>query len=117
MKTSPCGRVAALPFVKPMPSELAYGIDLTLESTSREIAQVRSILHHAIDGLMAEFGAHAFGAGAMALQFQDLSDQLLASAARRIENVRVALSAAGELDPPAHPGPASPPRAGDAEFF
>ena len=117
MKTSPCGRVAALPFVQPMPQELAFGIDLTLESTSREIAQVRSILTQAIEGLMEEFGARAFGPGVLALQFQDLADQLLASAARRIENVRVALSAAGELEPPGKVVPPGAPSAGDAEFF
>ncbi|HEX4762807.1 MAG TPA: hypothetical protein VFU92_00665 [Usitatibacter sp.] len=117
MKMSPCGRVAALPFVQPMPQELAFGIDLTLESTSREIAQVRSILTQAIEGLMEEFGARAFGPGVLALQFQDLADQLLGSAARRIDNVRVALAVAGELDEPAAPAPVTAPSAGDAEFF
>jgi hypothetical protein len=117
VRTTPCGRVAALPFVKPLQPELAYGVDLTLESTGREIEQVRSILRHAIDGLVAEFGERAFGAGVMALQFQDLSDQLLASALRRIDNVRVALGAAGDLDPPVPVGPVSAPSAGDAEFF
>ena len=117
MKTSPCGRVAALPFVKPMPQELAFGIDLTLESTSREIAQVRAILGQAIEGLMEEFGGRAFGPGVLALQFQDLADQLLHSASRRIENVRVALAVAGELDEPAARPPATAPSAGDAEFF
>ena len=117
MKTSPCGRVAALPFVQPMPQELAFGIDLTLESTSREIAQVRSILSQAIEGLMEEFGARAFGPGVLALQFQDLADQLLNSASRRIENVRMALAIAGELDEPAVPPPVTAPSAGDAEFF
>jgi len=117
MKTSPCGRVAALPFVQPMPQELAFGIDLTLESTSREIAQVRSILTQAIEGLMEEFGARAFGSGVLALQFQDLADQLLDSASRRIENVRVALAVAAELDEPLPPAPVTAPSAGDAEFL
>ena len=117
MTSTPCGRVAAIPFVKPMPQELAYGIDLTLQSTHREIAQVRSILEHAIEGLMAEFGPLARAQGVLALQFQDLADQLLASAGRRIENVRVALSAAGELETPAKAAPPGAPSAGDAEFF
>jgi len=117
MKTSPCGRVAALPFVQPMPQELALGIDLTLESTSRETAQVRSILTQAIEGLMEEFGARAFGPGVLALQFQDLADQLLNSASRRIDNVRLALAIAGELDEPVAPPPVTAPSAGDAEFF
>lgn len=115
--SSAFGRVAAIPFVKPVPQELAYGIDLTLQSTSREIAQVRSILEHAVEGLMAEFGTLAHAEGVLALQFQDLADQLLASAARRIDNVRVALSAAGELEPPAKVDPPGAPSAGDAEFF
>jgi len=117
VRTTPCGRVAALPFVQPMPQELAFGIDLTIESTQREIEQVRSILLKAVEGLVAEFGARAFGPAVMALQFQDLSDQLLASAARRLDNVRVALCAAAELNPPAKPVPMSAPSAGDAEFF
>jgi hypothetical protein len=100
-----------------MPRELAYGIDLTLESTSREIAQVRAILRRAIEDLVADFGARAMGSGVLALQFQDLSDQLLESAARRIDNVRIAVGAAGELEPPATPVAASAPSAGDAEFF
>jgi hypothetical protein len=118
MTSTPCGRVAAIPFVKPMPQELAYGIDLTLQSTIREIAQVRSILEHAIEGLMAEFGPLARAEGVLALQFQDLADQLLASAARRIEKRppwRSAPRASWSL--PRRPAPPGAPSAGDAEFF
>ena len=71
--------------------ELALGIDSTLEGAEREIAQVRAILAAAVDGLIGEFGERAMGEAVVALQFQDLSDQLLASVRRRIEMVRIAL--------------------------
>ena len=71
--------------------DLALGMDAALEGAEREVAQVRAILAAAVDGLITEFGEHAMNEGAVALQFQDLSDQLLASVRRRIEMVRVAL--------------------------
>ena len=62
-----------------------------LESTERELRQVRGILRAAVENLVQEFGARAFREGAIALQFQDLSDGLLASAQRRIALVRAAI--------------------------
>jgi hypothetical protein len=77
---------------------------------------VRNILRGAIEGLMAEFGPRAFREGVVALQFQDLSDQLLANAQRRIDMVRGALGK--ELAPPAAPRNAPGPCSGGAiEFF
>ena len=94
MRSTPSGRAMARHASSPISAELAHGMDLTLESTGREIGQVRSILREAIERLLVEFGARALGPGVVALQFQDLSDQLLASAERRIELVRIALGRA-----------------------
>jgi hypothetical protein len=90
--SSPCGRVAALAFVRATP-ELELGIELTLQSALRDIEQVRGILRDAIGGLMAEFGHDARREAVVALQFQDLSEQLLVRASRRIETVRAACGA------------------------
>jgi hypothetical protein len=75
----------------PICSELALGMDATLEGVEREITQVRAILSSAVDGLIREFGERAVTHGVVALQFQDLADQLLANARRRIEMVREAI--------------------------
>jgi hypothetical protein len=77
--------------MRPIGSELALGMDATLEAAERELSQVRAILRLAIDGLVAEFGAAARREGVVALQFQDVSDQILASAGRRLGMVRTAL--------------------------
>ena len=112
MIASPCGRVVA--YAPVIGAELALGMDLTLETTGREIDQVRAVLRRAIDGLMAEFGEKAVHEAVVALQFQDLSEQLLASAARRIARVRSALG----LRPGDFPDePASPVRACEPEYF
>ena len=77
---------------------------------------MRAILQLAIDGLVAEFGAAARREGVVALQFQDISDQILASAGRRLGMVRTALgkdvAAPPHLD--AHPASLF---AGTTEFF
>jgi hypothetical protein len=100
----------------PISCELALGMDATLESTERELAQVRRILRSAVEGLMVEFGARAFREGVVALQFQDLSDQLLAKAQHRIEMVRVALGK--DVAPPAATQyPTDPSTGGDIEYF
>jgi hypothetical protein len=114
MNASPCGLVFARS--NPLAAELALGIDLSLESSLREIDQVRVLLARAIDGLMAEFGARAVDEAVTALQFQDLSDQLLASATRRIHKVRAALSHDCDAS---HDAPAEPVRSAGqpAEFF
>jgi hypothetical protein len=109
MKRSCAGRA-------PIGCELALGMDATLEATERELGQVRTILRSAVEGLMVEFGSRAFREGVVALQFQDLSDQLLANAQRRIDLVRCALGK--EVAPPAASRQAPGPFAGGAiEFF
>jgi hypothetical protein len=96
--------------------ELALGMDATLEATERDLGQVRAILRTAVEGLMVEFGSRAMREGVIALQFQDLSDQLLANAERRIEMLRTVLGK--HVAAPATATPASTPLAsGTAEFF
>ncbi len=110
MRRSVSGRSAAIC------SELALGMDATLEGAEREVAQVRAILAAAVDGLIQEFGERAVSEGVVALQFQDLSDQLLASVRRRIEMVRIALGK--QVARPARAAPAAAPLVrGTAEFF
>jgi len=110
VRRSVAGRSAAIG------PELALGMDATLEGAEREVAQVRAILAGAVDGLIREFGERAVNEGVVALQFQDLSDQLLVSVRRRIEMVRVALGK--QVKAPAGAAPAaSPPGRGPAEFF
>jgi hypothetical protein len=91
MKASPGGRLAKAMVHLPVSCELAYAADTTLESTEREVAQVREILRLAIDGLVAEFGEAARREGVVALQFQDVCDQLLASVGRRLGMLRSVL--------------------------
>lgn len=73
-------------------------VDTQLESSQREIADVRSILVDAVARLMRDrFGRNDclategnIGADTVtALQFQDLSDQLLAHASTRLDALRV----------------------------
>jgi hypothetical protein len=110
VKRSVSGKSAAIS------CELALGMDAALEGAEREVAQVRAILAAAVDGLIGEFGERAVSEGVVALQFQDLSDQLLASVRRRIEMVRNALGK--QLAGPSRPAPpAQPLSRGSAEFF
>jgi hypothetical protein len=110
VKRTVCGKGSAIS------SELALGMDAALEGAERDVAQVRAILAAAVDGLIREFGPRAVNEGVVALQFQDLSDQLLASVRRRIEMVRIALG--NQLTAPAHAAPADAPLGrGTAEFF
>ena len=67
--------------------------DAELESSEREVGDVRAILAEAADRLLHDFTR---GQALTALQFQDLSDQLLATALRRIAAVRAQLRAAGQ---------------------
>jgi hypothetical protein len=73
-------------------------VDTQLDSSQREIADVRSILVDAVARLIRDgFGRtecrlpeSAIGAESVtALQFQDLSDQLLAHASTRLDALRV----------------------------
>jgi hypothetical protein len=95
--------------------ELALGMDATLEATERELTQVRAILRDAIDALVAEFGAAAVSEGVVALQFQDLSDQILASVERRIGMLRSVLGL--EVIAPSKDGTDAPIDTGHPEFF
>jgi hypothetical protein len=111
MTASPSGRIRP----ELLSCELALGMDATLESSEREIGQVRDILRTAVEGLIAEFGERAASQAVVALQFQDLSDQLLASAARRIEMVRLVLGK--NVAAPITPIPAAALAGGPAEYF
>jgi hypothetical protein len=100
-------------------------MSLALESTHGELDRVRAILRDAAAHLMAELGEPRALAvrgkrctarkAVMAMQFQDLSDQLLASAQRRIGVVREALHQGREFEPRALP--ARPLAAGEMEIF
>ena len=86
-------------------AELGDRIDAQLASAQREIDEVRAILRDAIARLLPAFReSHggdsgesvqpAFGEAFQALQFQDISDQLLAHAQARIGALRNALAPA-----------------------
>jgi hypothetical protein len=109
MKRSCAGRA-------PIGCELALGMDATLEATERDLGRVRTILRCAVEGLMVEFGANAFREGVVAMQFQDLSDQLLANAQRRIDMVRCALGKEVAAPVAQHPAPGLS-AGGPIEFF
>ena len=109
MRRSVSGKSAAIG------PELALGMDAALEIAEREVAQVRAILAGAVEGLISEFGERAVSEGVVALQFQDLSDQLLASVRRRIEMVRIALGR--QVTAPQAPAAPAPLGRGTAEFF
>ncbi len=115
MTSTPAGRLSTAMVHLPITCELALAADAALESTEREVAQVRAILRLAIDGLVAEFGDAARREGVVALQFQDVSDQLLASVVRRLGMLRSVLA----RDMPA-PTPDKGPAhlyVGTTEFF
>jgi hypothetical protein len=99
---------------EPLSCELALGMDATLEATQRELAHVRAILSSAVEGLMVEFGARAVREGVVALQFQALSDRLLANAQRRIEMLRAVL---GKEIPAPEGSVGAAPRGGGIDFL
>ena len=115
MKAVPCGRLATSLVHANVSCELALGMDATLEAAQREISQVRALLGRAIDGLVKEFGETARREGVVALQFQDVSDQFLARAGRRIGLVRSVLGR--DVNAPIDAPNADAIRAGAAEFF
>lgn len=115
MKTAPCGRLATSMVHATVTCELALGMDATLEAAQREISQVRAILARAVDGLVSEFGDRAKREGVVALQFQDVSDQFLARAGRRIGMVRSVLGR--DVNAPIEGPDAAAIHAGAAEFF
>ena len=86
-------------------AEVGDRVDAQLASAQREIDEVRAILRDAIARLLPAFReSHggdsgesvppAFGEAFQALQFQDISDQLLAHAQSRIGALRKALAPA-----------------------
>lgn len=115
MSAAPCGRLATSMIHATVTCELALGMDATLEAAQREISQVRAILSRAIDGLVTEFGDSARREGVVALQFQDISDQFLARAGRRIGMVRSVLGR--DVTAPIEGPSAEAIKAGAAEFF
>ena len=68
--------------VVPVLSECIRLVDEQIASSQREMGDVRSILEDAIARLIRDRSS------ATALQFQDISDQLLAHASARLESVR-----------------------------
>ena len=88
--------------------------EVELEWSEREVRDVRAILADAAARLLGEVSQ---GQALTALQFQDISDQLLASALRRIAAVRAAMRASrvGGCPSPALPGAASPVQRADLQ--
>jgi hypothetical protein len=68
--------------VTPVINECIRLVDEQLESSQREMGDVRSILEDAVARLMRDRSS------ATALQFQDISDQLLAHASGRLASLR-----------------------------
>ena len=68
--------------VVPVVSECFRLVDEQIASSQREMGDVRSILEDAIARLIQDRSS------ATALQFQDISDQLLAHAAARLQSLR-----------------------------
>ena len=68
--------------VTPVINECIRLVDEQLASSQREMGDVRSILEDAVVRLIRDRSS------ATALQFQDISDQLLAHASERLESVR-----------------------------
>ena len=68
--------------VVPVLSECIRLVDEQIASSQRELGDVRSILEDAIARLIRDRSS------ATALQFQDISDQLLAHAGKRLEALR-----------------------------
>ena len=74
--------------VVPVVSECFRLVDEQIASSQREMGDVRSILEDAIARLIKDRSS------ATALQFQDISDQLLAHAAGRLQAVRAEMERA-----------------------
>jgi len=85
-----------------------------LESSEREVRDVRAILADAAARLLHDVSQ---GQALTALQFQDISDQLLASALRRITAVRARMraSAVGGCPCPVLPSAESPVHRADLQ--
>ena len=88
--------------------------DAELESSEREVRDVRAILAEAAARLLHQVSQ---GQVLTALQFQDISDQLLASALRRIAVVRDRMRAprVGDAPCPAMPSAPSPVQRADLQ--
>jgi anti-sigma factor RsiW len=98
--------------------DLIQRVDGELEASEREMRDVRAILADAAERLLADFSR---GQGLATLQFQDISDQILATTLRRVATVRVLIRVA-EGPYPAMPSPVTPVgradlQPGSAELF
>jgi len=76
--------------VTPVINECIRLVDEQLATTQREMGDVRSILEDAVARLIRDRSS------ATALQFQDISDQLLGHASARLESVRAEMDRARE---------------------
>lgn len=93
MNSTPGGRVAALaPPAATVRAELALGMDLTLESTRREIELVREMLVGGMQDLTNGVGEAERCDGTCTPRFREISDKVLANACRRIDALRGALA-------------------------
>jgi hypothetical protein len=115
MNATPCGRLAGSMVHATVTCELALAMDATLEATQRDLSRVRAILEDAIRGLVEEFGEKARREAVVSLQFQDLADQLLCNATRRLAMVREVLGK--DVQAPAEPLPPEPLTVPAVEFF
>jgi hypothetical protein len=115
MGAPPGGRLATSVVHDAIRCELALGIDATLEATERELAQVRAVLRVAIADLVAELGEGTRAVDVAALRFQHVSDQLLASMARRIGMVRAVLG--NNVVAPSHDNTGEPRESGAPDFI
>jgi hypothetical protein len=98
--------------------ELMLRVDAELEASAREMHDVRAILADAAERLLGDFSR---GQGLAALQFQDISDQILATTLRRVAAVRELIRVT-EGPCPALPSPVTPVgradlQPGSAELF
>ena len=92
MNSTPGGRVAALASgAATVRAELALGMDLTLESTRREIELVREMLMGGMEDLTSGVGESERG-DTCTPRFREVSDKVLANACRRIDALRAALA-------------------------
>ena len=93
MNATPGGRVAAMgPGAATVRAELALGMDLTLESTRREIELVREMLCGGMEDLTTGIGEAERCDGTCTPRVREVSDKVLANACRRIDALRGALA-------------------------
>ena len=93
MNSTPGGRVTATASgAATVRAELALGMDLTLESTRREIELVREMLSGGVEDLTTGVGEADGCDGTCTPRVREVSDKVLANACRRIDALRGALA-------------------------